>query len=131
MISKEKLRRVKVAWACVEHYLKNWQECSSGGGDDMRDLLQLPIGASNCPACWVYMFSWRAKHHCEGCPVSRYTGQSSCNGTPWYEMRDRLRLSLHGYGGDKRKYSKAADSVRREYAFLVRVALKESAELLK
>jgi len=116
MISKEKLRRVGVAWACVEHYLKNWQDCSSGEWDGMS-YHQLPIWSSSCPACWVYMFSWRAKPDCKGCPVERYTGRPSCKGTPWYRMR-------WAYSGE-------ADFVLQEYEFLVLVALKESAELMK
>lgn len=39
-------------------------------------------GVRTCPLCVKYY-----ENHCMGCPIKEYTGQPSCEGTPYWEYQ--------------------------------------------
>lgn len=51
--------------------IRKWERIVAGVGEDR--------GSTNCPLCHLF----RKNRDCQGCPVSTYTGQDSCDGTPY------------------------------------------------
>lgn len=56
--------------------IAKWEAIVAGTGTDQ--------GPTNCPLCVLF---WDAPNYCSGCPISEWSGQSYCYGTP-YERRN-------------------------------------------
>ena len=72
--------------ACIPHW--EWAVKNKGfkysGINEPGEILR----ATECPCCTNRMTPsclGRIKVKCETCPIYRFTGQTSCDGTPYYE----------------------------------------------
>lgn len=65
--------------------IAKWEAIVAGTGTDQ--------GSTNCPLCVLF---WDAPNHCSGCPISEWSGQSNCEGTPYvqHNMPGRAQAEL-------------------------------------
>ena len=65
-------------------------------------------GSSSCALCELYLHL-----HCDGCPISQYTGYTHCKHTPFDSFNMNAAIS-----GDSRRFTAAS---KRMLAFLEKV----------
>lgn len=78
----KKLKITKKAREALKQSLQKWENIVEG--------TEIDRGPYNCPLCEVF---W-ATYNCNGCPVSKDTGQLCCVGTPYDAWEDHHTLRI-------------------------------------
>lgn len=52
------------------------------------------IGGDSCLCCQRWAEPSDSDFDCDGCPISEYTYNANCGGTPWFRVRDALDKEL-------------------------------------
>jgi hypothetical protein len=50
------------------------------------------VSCDNCPLCVKFTTFGATANECEGCPISKSTGKSGCEDSPWLELSKLLKL---------------------------------------
>lgn len=111
--------KIEALWRAIEHYLDNWDFL------EKKDIHNIKVNAEDCALCDLYLVN-DVNDYCEECPISEFTGQGGCLGTPWEELSIWVAKSKNNSSPmleesikDGFKYLEA------EYAFLLEILFRE------
>lgn len=103
--------------------VEKWRQIERG---EMVDA-----GIENCTLCFIYN-TIDSVTACKGCPVSEFTGQQFCEGTPYQDWAEELKkTSQHPYYGYVADTPQLRRLARAERLFLMKLFRAESAVLKK
>lgn len=104
--------QVEALWESAWHWLQNWQDPQGASYD-----------AEDCACCAIAKDEW-----CGGCPIYEYTERTDCTGTPFYDAVSDININRF-YSANIEDETKK-ENIRREYTFLVMLALGEDPQSL-
>ena len=111
-------------WEAAWHWLENYEAAAT------EEYREIKIRHDSCACCkkWIETV-------CNECPISQYSKQTLCAGTPWDEVW--YEYNYGGYGSeyeneeslDEADKRDLIEAIRQEYEFLVTLAFEEEYEL--
>ena len=96
----------------LEESIEHWERLVSG-----NRLPNESIGTNDCALCKAYLHKSLTKN-CVGCPVSKITGKTYCENTPYdLVMKIKNEMSVRSYSDflDTKEFKEAA---KKELEFL-------------
>lgn len=116
---KHTKRQTEALWASAEHWLENWSYPKGAN-----------IYGDFCPCCQEFMYGKVPRDGvCTECPISQWSGQPLCEGTPWENAAEIFQAYKKNPGFNTPKFTRHLERLRTafeaEYRFLVRLALGE------
>ena len=74
----------KTTLRALEKSIEHWKRLATGNAGEHESIF-----GSSCALCSLFVDCYTDKgDNCSGCPVSKRTGLSMCNDTPWSAVRN-------------------------------------------
>lgn len=106
-----------LAKGAMEKSIQHWERLLSHTLKRENDeITSEGWSGSSCPACRVY----HKNGECGGCPISTFTKQNDCEGTPWNDAHTAILRALKDSDLDMR-WANAEHDINAELIFLRRV----------
>lgn len=104
----EMMRRIERGESLIDITIEKWKDVANGTG--------LCLGTLNCALCYVHF-----DNRCKNCIISKFTGLSSCDNTPFREWWIHYVSEHYGKDSDTRNCPDCKSIAHREVEFLEQV----------